>query len=51
MDENPTLMGLKELESLEKVADKVDRLTVFGGLDGVLKDKGMVPAPARTSTR
>ena len=36
MDENPTLMRLKELEALEKVADKVDRLTVFGGLDGVL---------------
>jgi len=38
MDENPTLLRLKELEALEKVADKVDRLTVFGGLDGVLKD-------------
>ena len=38
MDENPTIMRLKELEALEKVADKVDRLTVFGGLDGVLKD-------------
>ena len=38
MDENPTLMRLKELEALEKVADKVDRLTVFGGLDGVLND-------------
>ena len=38
MDENPTLMRLKELEALEKVADKVERLTVFGGLDGVLKD-------------
>ena len=34
MDENPTLLRLKELEMLEKV----DRLTVFGGLDGVLKD-------------
>ena len=38
MDENPTLMRLKELEALEKVSDKVDRLTVFGGLDGVLND-------------
>ena len=38
MDENPTLMRLKELEALEKVADKVERLTVFGGLDGVLND-------------
>ncbi len=38
MDENPTLMRLKELEILEKVTEKVDKLTVFGGLEGVLKD-------------
>lgn len=38
MDQNPTLLRLKELEVLEKISDKVDRLTVFGGLEGVLKD-------------
>ena len=38
MDENPTLLRLKELEMLEKVTEKVDKLTVFGGLDGVLND-------------
>lgn len=38
MDENPTLLRLKELETLEKITEKVDKLTVFGGLDGVLKD-------------
>jgi len=38
MDETPTLRRLKELEVLEKVAEKVERLTVFGGLEGVLKD-------------
>jgi len=38
MDENPLLVRLKELETLEKVTDRVERLTVFGGLDGVLKD-------------
>lgn len=38
MDENPTLMRLKELETLEKVTEKIDKLTVFGGLDGILKD-------------
>jgi len=38
MDENPTLMRLKELETLEKVTEKVDKLTVFGGLEGILKD-------------
>ena len=38
MEDNPTLMRLKELEVLEKVTEKVDRLTVFGGLEGVLND-------------
>jgi len=38
MEENPLLIRLKELETLEKVTDRVERLTVFGGLDGVLKD-------------
>jgi regulator of protease activity HflC (stomatin/prohibitin superfamily) len=38
MDENPTMLRLKELETLEKVTEKIDKLTVFGGLDGVLKD-------------
>jgi regulator of protease activity HflC (stomatin/prohibitin superfamily) len=38
MDENPTLLRHKELETLEKVTEKIDRLTVYGGLEGVLKD-------------
>jgi regulator of protease activity HflC (stomatin/prohibitin superfamily) len=38
MDENPTLLRLKELETLEKVTEKIDKLTVYGGLEGVLKD-------------
>jgi len=38
MQDNPTLMRLKELEVLEKVSGKVDKLTVFGGFDGVLND-------------
>jgi len=37
VEESPTLMRLKELEALEKVTEKIDKLTVFGGLDGVLK--------------
>lgn len=36
MEESPALMRLKELEALEKVTEKIDKLTVFGGLDGVL---------------
>jgi regulator of protease activity HflC (stomatin/prohibitin superfamily) len=38
MDENPTLLRLKELETLEKVVEKIGQLTVYGGLEGVLKD-------------
>ena len=46
MDENPTLLRLKELETLEKVTEKVDKLTVFGGLEGVLKDMVRIQVPA-----
>ena len=45
MEENPLLLRLKELEALEKVVDKVDRLTVFGGLEGVLKDTVRINLP------
>lgn len=38
MTDNPVLMRLKELEALEKVTAKVDRITVFGGMDGVMKE-------------
>lgn len=37
LEESPVLMRLKELEALEKVTEKIDKLTVFGGLDGVMK--------------
>lgn len=36
IEDSPTLMRLKELEVLEKVTEKIDKLTVFGGLEGVL---------------
>ena len=32
------LLRLKELETLEKVTEKIDKISVFGGLEGVLKD-------------
>jgi len=38
MSDNPVLMRLKELEALEKVNAKVDGITVFGGMDGVMKE-------------
>ena len=47
MDENPTLLRLKELETLEKVTEKIGQMTVFGGLEGVLKDVVRIQVPAR----
>ncbi|WP_344759565.1 slipin family protein [Luteimonas lutimaris] len=38
IDDSPVLMRLKELEALEKVTEKIDKLTVFGGLDGVIRE-------------
>ncbi|SUO95745.1 HflK protein [Suttonella ornithocola] len=45
MEDNPTALRLKELETLEKVTEKIDKISVFGGLDGILNglihiDKG-----------
>ena len=37
MQDNPTLLRLKELEVLERVTERVDQLTVYGGLDGLMK--------------
>ena len=36
LEQSPTLLRLKELEALEKVTEKIDKLTVYGGLDGLL---------------
>jgi len=47
MEENPTLLRLKELETLEKVTEKVGSLTVYGGLEGVLTK--LVPGMTRAS--
>jgi regulator of protease activity HflC (stomatin/prohibitin superfamily) len=38
MEDNPTALRLKELETLEKVTEKIDKISVFGGLDAVLRD-------------
>ncbi len=37
MEENPLLVRLKELEALEKIADKVGKITVVGGLNSLLE--------------
>ena len=36
MEDNPVALRLKELETLERVAERIDRISVFGGLDQVL---------------
>ena len=33
---NPVALRLKELETLERVAERIDKISVFGGLDQVL---------------
>ena len=38
MEDNPVALRLKELETLEKITEKIDKISVFGGLEGVLKD-------------
>src|SRR5579884_1114146 len=37
MEDNPLLVRMKELETLEKIAGKVEKITVVGGLDGLLE--------------
>jgi len=38
MEDNPTLMRLKELEVLEKVTEKIGNINVYSGLEGVMND-------------
>jgi len=38
MEQNPAMLRLKELESLEKIADKVQNLSIHNGTRGLLND-------------
>lgn len=38
MADNPVMLRLKELEAIESIAAKVDKLTITNGTDGLLKD-------------
>lgn len=38
MENNPVLLRLKELEALEKITARIDKISVYGGLDGVLNE-------------
>ena len=49
MENNPVLLRLKELEALERVAGKIDQLTVYGGLEGVMQDLVKLTGPRSKS--
>ena len=36
MEDNPVALRMKELETLERIAEKIDKISVVGGLDAVL---------------
>lgn len=38
MESNAVALRLKELETLEKITEKIDSISVYGGLDSVLND-------------
>lgn len=38
MEDNPVALRLKELEVLERIAEKIDRIQVNGSLDSILID-------------
>ncbi len=38
MAENPLVVRLKELETLEKVAGKIDKISVYSGVDGLMRN-------------
>jgi regulator of protease activity HflC (stomatin/prohibitin superfamily) len=48
LEDNPILVRLKELETLEKLVEKVDRLTVSGGFEGLLDNLiDLTPKPGK----
>lgn len=47
MENNPILLRLKELGSLEKITERINTLNVYGGLDGVMND--MIKLTHRTN--
>lgn len=51
MAENPVMLRLKELEALEKIADKVQTLTVHNGTQGLMNDLVSLRTPAAETRR
>ena len=44
---SPTLLRPKELEAVERVTARIDKISVYGGLEGVLNDLVKL-APGKT---
>jgi regulator of protease activity HflC (stomatin/prohibitin superfamily) len=51
LDENPTLMRLKELEHAERIAEKIAHLSVVGGIDALLPKLREAFVPPRDSQK
>lgn len=51
MEDNPTALRLKELETLERVAERIDHISVFGGLDQVLNGLVKINMPSVKADR
>jgi hypothetical protein len=45
MENNPVALRLKELEVLERIADKIERITINGGLDNLLTEMIRINSP------
>lgn len=45
MENNPVALRMKELETLERVAERIDKISVFGGLDQVLNGLVQIRQP------
>lgn len=50
MEDNPVALRLKELEALERITERIDHISVYGGLEGVLKDMIRLAPPATKAT-
>jgi regulator of protease activity HflC (stomatin/prohibitin superfamily) len=38
MEDNPVALRLKELETLERITENIDQISISNGLDGLLRD-------------
>ncbi|MGR9044518.1 MAG: slipin family protein [Gammaproteobacteria bacterium] len=48
MEGNPTILRLKELEVLERVSERIDKITVYDGLKGLMTSLVKIPVDVET---